>query len=96
MEFTKEKIAELKKKHGEIFLLKVEDKSCILSKPSRKTLSYATSVASKDPMKFNEIMLNGCWVEGDAEIKTDDSLFLSAATKIAELIDIKEAELTKL
>ncbi len=96
MEFTKEKITELKKKHGEIFLLKVEDKSCILKKPDRKTLSYATSVASKDPMKFNEIMLNGCWLGGDEEIKTDDSLFLSAAAKIAELIEVKESELVKL
>lgn len=95
-EITKEKINEWKKKHGEVFRLDVEGKTAYLRKPDRKTLSYATSVASKDPMKFNEIMLNGCWLDGDEEIKTNDSLFLSAAAKIAELIEVKEAELVKL
>jgi len=47
-------------------------------------------------MKFNEIMLNSCWIDGDEEIKTDDSLFLAASSKLAELIEVKEAELVKL
>lgn len=67
-----------------------------LKKSSRKTLSYATATAGKDPMKFNEIMLNSCWIDGDEEIKTDDSLFLAASSKLAELIEVKEAELVKL
>lgn len=96
MTATKEQIAAWKKEYGDIFKLTVEDKVCYLKKPNRKTFSYATSVASKDPMKFNEIMLNGCWLDGDLEIKTDDSLFLSAASKLADLIEVKEAELTKL
>lgn len=93
---TDEQIKAWKKQHGDIFKLQIEDKVAYLKKPDRKTMSYATSVASKDPMKFNEIMLNGCWLAGDEEIKTDDSLFLSAAAKIAELIEVKEAELEKL
>ncbi|WP_260377574.1 hypothetical protein [Candidatus Ornithobacterium hominis] len=64
--------------------------------PDRKTLSYASSIASKDPLKFNEILLNNCWLEGDEEIKTKDSLFLAASSKIAEIIEVKEAELEKL
>lgn len=96
MEISKQQIENWKKEHGDVFQLNIEDKTAYLKKPDRKTLSYATSVASKDPMKFNEIMLNGCWLGGDAEIKTDDSLFLSAAAKIAELIEVKEAELVKL
>lgn len=93
---TKEQIDAWKKKYGEVFKLVIGDKECFLKKPDRKTLGYATSVASKDPMKFNEIMLKGCWLSGDEEIKTDDSLFLSASAKLAELIEVKEAELVKL
>jgi hypothetical protein len=93
---SEEEIKALKAKHGDIFLLNIEDKACILKKPSRKVLSYATSVAAKDPMKFNEIMLNDCFVAGDEEIKTDDSYFLAAASKISDLIEVKESELVKL
>lgn len=95
-EINEQEIKSLKAKYGDIFMLKIEDKSCILKKPSRKVLSYATSVAAKDPMKFNEIMLNDCFVAGDEEIKTDDSYFLAAASKISELIEVKESELVKL
>ncbi len=93
---TEQQIKAWKKEHGDIFMLQVEDKVAYLKKPSRKALSYATATAAKDPMKFNELMLNSCWVAGDEEIKTDDSFFLAAAAKIAELIEVKEADLVKL
>lgn len=94
---TKEQIAELKAKHGEIFKITVESgESCILRKPNRKELGYA-SVAGKDnPLKFNEAILNACWLAGDEEIKKDDSLFLSVGQRIGEIITIKAAELEKL
>lgn len=93
---TQEQINEWKKKYGEISVLRVEDKVAYLKTPNRKTLSYATSVASKDPLKFNEILLDNCWIDGDEEIKTNDALFLSASSKLADLIEIKEATLEKL
>lgn len=96
MEITKEQIAEWKAKHGDIFKIKVEDKVAYLKKPSRKALGYA-SVAGKDnPLKFNEVLLNDCWLGGDEEIKTNDSLFLSISSKLSELIEVKEVELEKL
>lgn len=101
MKITKEQIQEWKQKYGEIFKLKIEDKECYLRKPSRKTLSYA-SVAGKDnPLGFNEVIMRdvskgGCWLGGDEEVREDDTLFLSASSKIAELIEIKDAELEKL
>ena len=101
MKVTKEQIQEWKRKYGDIFLLIVEDKECYLRKPSRKTLSYA-SVAGKDnPLGFNEVMLRdvekgGCWLGGDEQIREDDDLFLSVSGKIADLIEIKDAELKKL
>lgn len=96
MEFSKERIEELKAKFGTIHKLTVEDKSALLKSPDRKTLSYASSVATKDPMKFNEIILNNCWIEGDEEIRTNDAYFLGAAAQIAELIEVKKATLEKL
>ena len=47
MEVTKEQIQEWKKKHGKVFKISCDGKSCYLKPPSRKTLGYA-SVASKD------------------------------------------------
>ena len=49
-----------------------------------------------DKMKYNEILLNNCWLAGDEEIKTDDALFLGVSTKLGELVEVKEAELKKL
>ena len=47
-------------------------------------------------MKYNEILLNNCWIAGDEEIKKDDALFLGVSAKLADLIEVKEAELKKL
>lgn len=96
MDVTKEQIEAWKKEHGDIFKISVEDKVCYLKRPSRKTLAYASSVATKDPIKFNEIILNGCWLAGDEEIKTNDTYFLGASAKLTDLIEVKEAELVKL
>lgn len=94
MKFTKEQIKELKAKHGELFEITVEDKSCILHRPTRKDLSYASAV--KDPIKMSEVMLNALWVDGDEEIKEDDSLFLAAIQKMQDILEVKEAEIKKL
>lgn len=94
MKFTKEQIKEWKAKHGELFEITVEDKNCILHRPTRKDLSYASAV--KDPIKMSEVMLNALWVDGDEEIKEDDSLFLAAIQKMQEILEVKEAEIKKL
>ncbi|EFS97086.1 hypothetical protein HMPREF1977_1576 [Capnocytophaga ochracea F0287] len=96
MDVTKEQIKQWKAKYKEVFVLRVEDKVAYLRTPDRATLSYASTLATKDPMKFNEAILTNCWLGGDEEIKTDDALFLSASSKLGELIQIKEATLEKL
>ena len=96
MDFTKEQIVDFKAKHGEIFKIKVDGKSCLLRKPNRKELGYASVAGKENPLKFNEVILNSCWLAGDEEIRTNDTLFLSASAKIAEIIEVKEAELEKL
>lgn len=91
-----EQIESWKKQYGKVFGIKVEDHICYLRTPDRKTLSYATSVGAKDPIKFNEILLNNCWLGGSEDIKTNDSLFLAVCGKLAEIIEVKEAELVNL
>lgn len=94
MKYTKEQVKEWKAKHGEIFEISVEGKSCIVRRPTRRDLSYVSVV--KDPMKMSETMLTSLWVEGDEEIKTDDSLFLAAIQKLETVLEVKEAEIKKL
>ena len=87
-------INELKAKYGAIYQITVEGKSCIVRKPNRKDLSYISAVSN--PVQMTETLMNQLWVEGDEEIRQDDDLFLAAASKLSELVQVKEAELKKL
>lgn len=94
MKYTKEQVAEWKRKHGDIFELSVEDKSCIVRRPNRKDLSYVSVV--KNPIQMSETLLKQLWVDGDKEILEDDSLFLAVIPKMEEIIKIKESAIKKL
>lgn len=94
MNYTKEQVAEWKRKHGDIFELSVEDKSCILRRPNRKDLSYVSVV--KDPIKMSETLLKQLWVAGDTEIQEEDDLFLAVIPQMEEVIKVKEAQIKKL
>jgi len=95
-EVTPEKIAQWKAQYGDVYKIVVEDKECYLKAPDRKTLSYASSIGTQDPMKFNEIILTQCWLAGDEEIKTVDAYFFGAATQLDKVCEFKKAELVKL
>ena len=73
-----------------------EEKSCFLKSPDRRTLSAAAVVGKNDPLKYNEVLLNNCWIEGDEVIRTDDSYFLGVSGVLSEIISIKEGKLKKL
>lgn len=94
MQFTDEQLKGWKEKHGELYQVSVEGYSCILHKPTRKDLSYISSV--KDPIKMSELLLEQTWVAGDEEIKTNDELFMSVVSKMDEIVKFKEAEVKKL
>jgi len=96
MKATTEQIEAWKSQHGEIYEIEVDGHFAYVKTPDRKTLSYAGSVGTKDPIKFNEIILNSCWVDGDLAIKTDDKLFLGAGQVLGEIIQVKEASIKKL
>ncbi|RWX00914.1 hypothetical protein [Flavobacterium cerinum] len=87
-----------KAQHGDIFRITSEcgTKSCILRKPGRKELSFASIAGEKDALKFNESIIKNCWLGGDLEFQTNDDLFLSAGKKLAEIVKAQEATLEKL
>ena len=94
MKVTKEQIKEWKAKYGDLFEVTVEGKTCILRKPNRKDLSYASVV--KDPIKMSETLLNRLWLGGDEEIKTDDELFMATVNVMDDVLEVREAEIKKL
>ena len=99
-EYTADQLKDWKKKYGDdkIFEIVVDDKKAILHKPTRKDLSFAMAGSSqaKDSIKFAEILLNQCWIDGDNEIKEDDDYFFGAVPNLEVLSETKEAERKKL
>ena len=98
--YTQDQLEGWKKKFGDgnVFEVAVEDKKVILHKPSRRDLSYAMagSNQAKDSVKFSELLLNQCWIDGDAEIKENDDYFLAVVPVLGALSETKEAEIKKL
>lgn len=88
-------IAQWKKQHGDVYAVKADGKVCYLKKPDRKVLSYAATLTN-NPLKASETMLNNCWLGGCDDFKTDDALFLGVAQKLGALVQVKEAEISKL
>ena len=91
-----QKISEWKAKHGDVFQVEVDGRVAYLKRPDRKVLGAAAVTGKSDPMKYNEVILNNCWLEGDEEIRTNDAMFLGVSAQLAEIIEIKEATLKKL
>jgi len=96
--YTKDQLKGWKEKYGDVFEVVAADKKAILHKPTRQDLSFAMagSGQAKDSVKFSEILLKQCWVDGDMEIQTEDAYFLSVLPVLGALSEVKEAEIKKL
>ena len=93
---TVAEIDEWKKRHGDIYAIKVDGHVCYLRKPTRRDLSFASSAGKKDPLKFNETLLRDCWLGGSEAIRRDDDEFMGASGVLDKIIPDAEAELEKL
>ena len=93
---TVAEIDEWKKRHGDIYAIKVDGHVCYLRKPTRRDLSFASSAGNKDPLKFNETLLRDCWLGGSEAIRRDDDKFMGASGVLDKIIPDAEAELEKL
>ena len=98
--YTKEQLKGWKEKYGDdnVFEITCEDKKAVLHKPTRKDLSFAMagSGQAKDSVKFSEILLKQCWIDGDKEFQDNDNYFFAAVPVLGALSETKEAELKKL
>lgn len=97
-----QEIEAIEKKHGlsKVFRIEVpmddEGKDvavAFLKKPNRNVMAASMSFAESDPFKSNEILLKGCWLEGDERIQTDDDAFLSAQMLLQELISFRKGRI---
>lgn len=89
-----------KNQQDETFTIMVEDKQCVLTKPSRKIIGQALQmvmpgIGSGDVLQAGEWIINTCWISGDTEIKNEDDYLIPACMKALELIKFKEATLKK-
>ena len=96
MEFKPEQIEGWKKQYGKdaLYEITVEDKSCVLRKPTRQEFSFVSGI--KDPIQLSETLFKQLWLEGDQEILEDDDYFLPAFGKLDQILKTKEAEVKKL
>jgi hypothetical protein len=98
--FSAKEIAELKAKNKveKLYNITVEDKECIVKKPSRKAVQFAIAASNggKDTIKMTEVLLNECWVAGDDCFKDDDAFFFAVGEKLGSLFETKQAEMGEL
>lgn len=87
-----EQVAEWKKEHKLVKEVICDGHICYLHGCGRKVLSAATVGGGKDPIKFNEILIENLWLGGSEIFKTDDDYFLSVGPILAELIASKAVE----
>lgn len=91
-----EQVEAWKKEHKGMFAVKVGGHIAYLKKPDRKTLSYCNSIGKADVIKYNETLLNNCFVGGSEAVKTEDELFYGVSGQLLRIIEVAEAELEKL
>lgn len=93
---TDAEIQKWKQEHGEVYHYEVDGYHAYLKPADRKTISHANAMGENDDVKFNEILLDDCWLGGDEIIKQNDSYFLGISSFLAELIQVKAGQLKKL
>lgn len=96
--FTPEELEALKASNPlkQLFVVEVEGTQAVVSAPSRAQINAAIQGSKKAPLRFGEILLDNCWVDGDEAIKTDDRLFMGASEQLQALIEPTSSSIKKL
>jgi len=88
-------------KKEETYTLEVEGYKATLRKPSRAVLGQAMGMMVPvggqvpDVTQAGEWILTNCWVSGDEEIKTNESLLVAACMAVMQMIEMKVATIKK-
>lgn len=96
--FTPEELQALKLAHQgkELFIIEVEGTQAVVTSPTRAQINAAIQGSKKAPLRFGEILLDNCWVDGDDKIKTNDRLFMGASEQLQALIEPTSSSIKKL
>ncbi len=95
-EITDELVAQMKTKHGEVFLYTVEDKKALFKRPDRKAASLAASMSDRDPLGSNEVLAKNTFLAGDSDIVEVDRYFYGLGSFLQQLIPRTMGELKEL
>lgn len=92
-----QKIQEWKEKHGGVFELPVDDKTCYLRVPGMPDYQRAfTAMQDNGNSAFGEVMLEVLWLEGDKEIRTDNDYFSPAKKEVMKFLRYDDPIITDL
>lgn len=73
--------------------------TCYLKKPNRGIMEQALGLMGKqgspEMIRAGEVVLLGCWVDGDDIIKKDEDLLVSASLQAAAMLETLETSLKK-
>lgn len=89
-------LEELKKKHGEGNILVMEfadGKKCAFKKPSRQVVALAMTRSQTNGLAPADVLIENCWLDGDAEIKTEPGYLVAIAAKFDQIIGLKELDI---
>lgn len=67
-----------------------------LRKPTRNETSQALIASRKDPFQMVDTILNSCWIDGDAKVKTEAGYLISLIQAVDDIIGVKTAEVKKI
>lgn len=87
--------------NGAKYVLEIEGKKCYLKAITRPVMEQALGLimpltGSPKMITAGELILNACWIDGDAEIKSDPELYVDACLNAVQLIERKQSFLKKL
>lgn len=85
-----------KKLHGKVYTYKCDGRICYLKPVGRDAYSLATSKISTSPAKYNETIIEQCWLGGDDTLRTQDNYYFGLKDITDELMDKKAGELGEL
>jgi hypothetical protein len=99
---TDPKVAALKKAHGKLWVIEVENPEgnwphvFVLKQPDRKTLSAAAKVGHTDPYQAGEIVVKNCLVHGDAALLEDVTIFSAVSAQFEKVNQARAATIKNL
>lgn len=88
-----EQIAAWKREFGKVYVVEADGKKGYLRRPTRKIISAATVIGGNDALRSKEVLIENCWLGGDAELKSEDRYFIALAGRIDEIIEVAQVEL---